>query len=173
MLDKFDYVISVIIWPLLLIGVGLLMIFQICHDDIPNNNQVIEVNGMLLEYQIEQTGSGKSDYHVLISIRGYKARFMDSFLNKEQANQKLQKGVKVKFHIAKTDSRLLYSEENIPTWSTTIDGEILQPLNTELKQQNGFKYFLLPIMGALMVIFGLLIYVREKKRLSPTLSDQN
>lgn len=173
MLDKFDYISSVILWPLLLVGFGLFLILQVFHDTIPNKNQFIEVNGVLSEYQFEQTGRGKSDYHVLISLRDYNALFIDSFLDKEQANQKLKKGIDVKFHIAKTDSSLLNNIEEIPTWSTTIDREVLQPLDTELKQQNGFKYYILPIMGVIMVIFGFIIHVREKKKLTPRIAKKS
>jgi hypothetical protein len=163
MFSRTNFILGVVLWPLLLISLGLMFILQILYDNIPNPDETIELKGTLKNYKFVQLGRGYDDYELLLSYKEYSALFIDSYINKDIAKNYLKYGVKVSFHIAKSDSVLLEEKVKIPTWSTTINGHVLQSLNDELKLQSIGKYTLAPILGVISIIFGIIFFLRQKK----------
>lgn len=163
MFSRTNFILGVVLWPLLLISLGLMFILQILYDNIPNPDQTIELKGTLKNYKFVQLGRGYDDYELHLSYKEYSALFIDSYINKDIAKNYLKYGVKVSFHIAKSDSVLLEEKVKIPTWSTTINGHVLQSLNDELKLQSIGKYTLAPILGVISIIFGIIFFLRQKK----------
>jgi len=163
MLYRTNYILGMLFWPVLLIVGGLMGILQVFYNNIPTPNETIELKGTLINYKFAQVGRGYDDYKLYLSYKEYSAMFINSYINKDIAKNYLKYGVKVKFHIAKSDSALLKEKVKISTYSTTINDHILQSLDNELKLQSIGKYTVAPILGVILIIFGLIFFLRQKK----------
>jgi len=160
-MSKSEYLIKGILLPLFLLGVGGIMLFGLFSVGLPDINDLTELEGTVESFRAVK--SGRSDYNIVIKFIEYNAEFEDIDLKKSEAEELLNSGTKMRFHIEKEELEKINQPTEIRTWSTTINGQTLQSPESRLKRDFIFKNLILPVAALGIISFGIFLFYRERK----------
>ncbi len=121
-------------------------------NPLPDDEDLIEVNGELLEFFLSPLN--KNDELVNFKLRGLIATFQDYSTNKDTAAAYLKKGAKISIHILKKDTSLLTQNKSIKNYSLVSNQTTILTVKNKLKQEGFIHHRLIPLITLLAIVFG-------------------
>lgn len=142
---------------LALIGIGIWAIFFGLNKSEPMPEDLMQVSGTLEKAEVYEDCDGRCTQYVILTIAGAPSRYWTHAIRHDQLELLGGVGSNIEVHAARIPTYRPIDGNAVKSWGLTVNSRIIMPLEVSLIYQNMIWQVLIPLLGGVMILLGLIM----------------
>ena len=160
MKKPFKFIISTIVAPLFIVGVGITFVAVGLTTPITSRGDLMQINGTLESWDYRDT---KGHTNVSFNLVGYKSSFSEMNVQKDKVALFLKEGVPFSCSVLLSGTPRLSQGYGMLIYTLNIDGHDVETLEGHIDYERKTYHTQFPLLGIFCIAMAVFIRVRNER----------